>query len=202
MSAPHDHPRVILASSSPRRRELLEQAGIRFDVIPSPAEEIHDPAMAPGTLCEENARLKATAVARIHPGAWVIGADTLVFLGEHPLGKPGDHGVAAAMLAALSGKTHEVRTGVCVIAPDGTATTFHETTRVTFRRLDADAIRTYHTLVNPLDKAGAYGIQEHGGRIIESIDGPYDNVMGLPVRRISEMLDATGHSGSPAGKIR
>jgi septum formation protein len=183
MSAPTDQrPRIILASASPRRRELLAQAGIEFDVIPSPAEEIHDPTMAPGALCEENARLKATAIAQHHPGAWVIGADTLVFLDNHPLGKPADLAEAAAMLTTLSGRAHDVRTGVCVIDPAGRADTFHETTRVSFRQLDADAIAAYHALVNPLDKAGAYGIQEHGERIIESIDGPFDNVMGLPMR--------------------
>ncbi len=174
-------PRIILASSSPRRRELLEKAGLTFEVIPSPVGEIHDPTMAPGALCEENARLKAAAIACKNPGAWVIGADTLVFLGGQPLGKPVDLAEAAAMLAALSGRAHEVRTGVCVIGPDGHTQTFHKTTRVMFRQLDEAAIRAYHALVNPLDKAGAYGIQEHGERIIQSIDGPFDNVMGLPV---------------------
>jgi len=173
--------RIILASASPRRRELLAQAGIDFEVIPSPAEEIHDPSMPPGALCEENARLKAAAIAKDHPGAWVIGADTLVFLDGQPLGKPADLAEAASMLATLSGRTHEVRTGVCVIDPAGKPHTFHATTAVTFRTLDAEAIRAYHALVNPLDKAGAYGIQEHGERIIESIEGPFDNVMGLPV---------------------
>jgi len=173
--------RIILASGSPRRRELLEKAGLAFEVIPSPAEEIHDASMSPGALCEENARLKAAAIARENPGASVIGADTLVFLAGQPLGKPVDLAEATAMLSALSGRTHEVRTGVCVIEPDGHTHTFHETTHVTFRQLDEAAIRAYHALVNPLDKAGAYGIQEHGECIIESIDGPFDNVMGLPV---------------------
>lgn len=180
--------RIILASGSPRRRELLGKSGLRFEVIPSPAEEIHDATMAPGALCEENARLKATAVALENPGAWVIGADTLVFLDDHPLGKPADRREAAAMLAALSGRVHEVRTGVCLVDPTGRAITFHETTRVTFRPLDPCDIRDYHARVDPLDKAGAYGIQEHGERIIECIDGPFDNVMGLPMDRLVALL--------------
>ena len=175
---------IILASGSPRRRELLENAGLTIEVIPSPAEEIHDATMDPGTLCETNARLKATAVATEHPGSWVIGADTLVFLDGTALGKPVDRAAAAAMLAVLAGRTHDVRTGVCVVDPAGRVRTFHETTRVTFRPLDAAAIQAYHARVNPLDKAGAYGIQEHGERIIEKIDGPYDNVMGLPVAAV------------------
>ena len=186
-------PRIILASGSPRRRELLEKAGFALEVIPSPAEEIHDASLPPGELCETNARLKAAAVAANHAGAWVVGADTLVFLGGTPLGKPGDRAAAAAMLAALSGRTHEVRTGVCVVDPAGIARTFHETTRVTFRELDAAAIAAYHELVNPLDKAGAYGIQEHGERIIEKIDGPYDNVMGLPVAAVVACIGPPAH---------
>lgn len=173
--------RIILASASPRRRELLAKTRLRFDVIASPAEEIHDPSMPPGALCEENARLKAAAVAANHSEAWVIGADTLVFLDGHPLGKPRDRAEAAAMLERLSARTHEVRTGVCVVTPTGTRVTFHETTRVTFHPLDAEAIRGYHAVVDPLDKAGAYGIQDYGDWIIKSIEGPFDNVMGLPV---------------------
>ena len=180
--------RIILASSSPRRRELLAKAGLEFEVIPSPAEEIHDATMQPGDLCETNARLKAAAVACHHPGAWVIGADTLVFLAGHPIGKPADPREATLMLASLSGRTHEVRTGVCIVDPSGREHTFHETSRVTFRTLDADAIRDYHALVDPLDKAGAYGAQEHGDRIIAHIDGPFDNIMGLPVAPILRIL--------------
>jgi len=186
-------PRIILASGSPRRRELLENAGLSFEVKPSSAEEIHDATLAPGELCEKNARLKAAAVACDIPGAWVIGADTLVFLDGHPLGKPTDHHKAASMLAMLSGRVHEVRTGVCIIHPCGRATTFHEITHVTFRHLDHAAIHAYHTLVNPLDKAGAYAIQEHGERIIERIDGPFDNVMGLPVPRLLALMKFAPH---------
>jgi len=189
--------RIILASGSPRRRELLAKAGLVFDVIPSPAEEIHDATMDPGDLCETNARLKAAAVACHHSGAWTIGADTLVFLAGHPIGKPADREEAAAMLASLAGRTHEVRTGVCIVDPTGCERTFHETSRVTFLPLDAAAIRKYHALVNPLDKAGAYGAQEHCDLIIERIDGPFDNVMGLPV---APVLRALGQSFAPRAR--
>lgn len=189
-------PAVILASGSPRRRELLENAGLVPVVIPSPAEELHDAAMPPGELCETNARLKAAAVAAAHPGRWVVGADTLVFLDDIPLGKPRDRVEAEEMLGKLSGRTHCVRTGVCVIDPGGRATTFHEATRVTFRQLDVRAIREYHALVDPLDKAGAYGIQEHGERIVEGIEGPFDNVMGLPVAAVLAALHGAGATGT------
>lgn len=179
---------LILASVSPRRRELLAAAGIEFTVVPSPAEEIHDPSLDPGHLCEENARLKAAAVAAIHPRATVIGADTLVFIDDHPLGKPADLDAARAMLRRLSGRIHQVRTGVCVIRPGGHSATAHALTDVRFRALDENTIDNYLARANPLDKAGAYGIQEHGDLIIENIEGPYDNVMGLPVALVLELL--------------
>lgn len=172
---------IVLASSSPRRRELLEQAGVDFEVVPSPAEEIHDPAMKPDQLCELNATLKAAAVAMTHPEAIVIGADTLVFIDDVPLGKPADLDEAFTMLRRLSGRTHRVCTGVCVIHPGGGKNVFHDITEVTFRSLDDAAITRYFSQANPLDKAGAYGIQECGDQIISGIKGSYENVMGLPV---------------------
>lgn len=181
---------LVLASGSPRRRELLARAGLDFSVVISPAEEIHDPALPPDLLCEENARLKAVAVALAHPEATVIGADTLVFIDGEPLGKPADLAAARAMLRRLSGRTHTVCTGVCVIHPGGPAETFHDLTEVVFRVLDEAAIEAYLALVDPLDKAGAYGIQDHGDRLIEAIQGSFDNVMGLPVTRLVEALAA------------
>lgn len=179
---------LVLASTSPRRRELLGRAGFTFEVVASPAGEIHDPTMEPAALCEHNASLKAFAVAALHPGAAVIGADTLVFLDGEPLGKPADLGAARGMLARLSGRTHQVCTGVCVVFPGGRAVTFHELTGVRFRTLDEPAIDAYLARVNPLDKAGSYGIQEHGEMIIEGIDGAFDNVMGLPVAALADVL--------------
>lgn len=179
---------VILASSSPRRRELLERAGVVFEVMHSPAEEIHDPSMLPDALCEWNAMLKAAAVAALRPDATVIGADTLVFIDAIPLGKPLDLEEAAGMLRRLSGRVHQVCTGVCVIYPGGEKRLFHDLTEVTFLPLDEAAISGYFARVNPLDKAGAYGIQEFGEMIVSGIRGNFDNVMGLPVAKLIETL--------------
>jgi septum formation protein len=189
--------RVILASGSPRRRELLAAAGLSFEVIPSPAEEIHDAALGMVGLCEENARLKAAAVAAHHPEAVVIGADTLVFLEGRPLGKPKDMAEAARMLRSLSGYVHDVCTGVCLCGPGGNIRTLHAVTEVVFRKLDEAAISEYLAKTSPLDKAGAYGIQDHGEMIVERIVGSYENVMGLPVE---EVLDALAEIGLPMSR--
>jgi septum formation protein len=187
--------RLILASGSPRRRELLEAAGLSFEVIPSPAEEIHDASLGMGGLCEENARLKAAAVPV--PGAAVIAADTLVFIDGEPLGKPKDMDAAQAMLRRLSGRTHQVCTGVCIVGADGNPITFHEVTDVVFRCLDEQTISGYLEMTSPLDKAGAYGIQDRGEMIVERISGGFDNVMGLPVCAV---LDALEGIGLPIGR--
>jgi septum formation protein len=179
---------IVLASSSPRRRELLAGAGVVFEVVASPAEEIHDATMNPDVLCELNAVLKAEAVALMRPDATVIGSDTLVFIDDIPLGKPLDLEEARGMLRRLSGRTHRVCTGVCVIYPDGRKSVFHDITEVTFLLLDDAAIDGYFSQVNPLDKAGAYGIQESGELIISGISGSFDNVMGLPVDMVIEAL--------------
>jgi septum formation protein len=179
---------IVLASTSPRRRELLERAGVVFEVVASPAEEIHDSTMKPDALCEHNATLKAAAVAALRPDATVIGSDTLVFIDDMPLGKPADMDEARAMLRRLSARTHRVCTGVCVIYPGGEKNVFHDTTEVTFLALDDAAIEEYFSLVNPLDKAGAYGIQESGERIVSEIRGSFENVMGLPVEKVVAAL--------------
>ena len=179
---------IVLASSSPRRRELLERAGLDFEVVPSPAEEVHDASMKPAALCELNATLKAESVARLRPDATVIGSDTLVFIDDFPLGKPADMEEAREMLRRLAGRSHQVCTGVCVIAPGGGKQVFHDLTEVDFLPLDDEAIDGYFARVNPLDKAGAYGIQEHGERIIAGIRGNFDNVMGLPVAMVLRAL--------------
>lgn len=180
--------KVVLASTSPRRFELLAKAGVVFEVDASPVLEIHDAAIAPGRLCEMNARLKASAVASRHPNAAVIGADTLVWIDQEPLGKPRDMEEARAMLRKLSGRTHLVCTGVCVIRPGEEPEEFHESTSVTFRELDDTVIEAYLSATRPLDKAGAYGIQDSGDMIVESIKGAFDNVMGLPVERVVRTL--------------
>jgi septum formation protein len=182
--------RIVLASGSPRRRELLEAAGLSFEVIPSPAEEIQDAGLGMAGLCEENARLKAAAVSV--PGAVVIAADTLVFIDGEPLGKPQDMAEAHRMLRRLSGQTHQVCTGVCVVDAEGKGKTFHAVTNVVFRELDEADISEYLATTNPLDKAGAYGIQDRGELIVERISGAYDNVMGLPVGLVLEALEGIG----------
>ncbi len=184
--------RLILASGSPRRRELLEKAGLDFEVIPSPAEEIHDASLGMSGLCEENARLKAAAVAVYHPEAVVIGADTLVFLDGQPLGKPKDMAEAVGMLRRLSGRSHQVCTGVCIAGPGKSVRALHAVTEVVFRRLDEDTVQAYLAMTSPLDKAGAYGIQDHGEMIVERIEGAFDNVMGLPVDQVLFALQEIG----------
>jgi septum formation protein len=179
---------IVLASASPRRRVLLERAGLEFEVMVSPAEEIHDASLPPASLCEWNAALKAEAVAVLRPDATVIGSDTLVFLDGEPLGKPADLADAHRMLLRLAGRTHQVCTGVCVIFPGGTRRVFHDISEVTFLPLDDAAIHAYFARVDPLDKAGAYGIQEHGELIIHNIRGCADNVMGLPVALVVAVL--------------
>jgi septum formation protein len=181
---------VILASASPRRRELLSEAGVTFEVVASPAEEIHDAAIPLDELCEKNAELKALAVAADHLDAAVIGADTLVWIEGEPLGKPKDLDEARAMLMKLSGRSHTVCTGVCVVFPGGKVERFHELTAVRFRELNHAMIEAYFEKTNPLDKAGAYGIQDSGEMIVEGIEGAFDNVMGLPVKRLLEVLRA------------
>jgi septum formation protein len=184
--------KVILASGSPRRRELLEAAGLEFEVVPSPAEEIHDVGLGMAGLCEENAYLKARAVADESVGAVVIGADTLVFLDGEALGKPKDMQEAAGMLRRLSGRRHEVCTGVCLIVSDGEVKRLHRVTGVIFRDLSEEGILEYLVKTSPLDKAGSYGIQDHGEMIVERIEGSFENVMGLPVDAVMEVLREIG----------
>lgn len=179
---------IILASGSPRRSELLAAAGIRFDVVVSPAEEIHDASMPLDVLCERNAELKAEAVAVDHPQAIVIGADTLVWIDDTPLGKPKSPAEARDMLRRLSGRANTVCTGVCLIRPGGVRERFHVLSEVEFRVLNEAAISEYLALVDTMDKAGGYAIQEHGDRIIREIRGSYSNVVGLPVDEVVERI--------------
>lgn len=168
---------------------MLAATGLKFEVIPSPAEEIHDASLGMAALCEENARLKASAVSKEHIDSTVIGADTLVFLEGLPLGKPKDLNAAAVMLRSLSGKKHQVCTGVCVAGPGNSSRTFHCVTDVYFRELDEETIATYIGQTNPLDKAGGYGIQDQGEMIVSRIVGEFDNVMGLPVDILLKVLE-------------
>jgi len=182
---------LILASSSPRRRDLMAEAGIACEIIPSPAEEIHDCSLTPPALTEHNARLKAMAISELHSEATVIGADTLVFIDGEPLGKPRDMKEAEAMLLRLVGRTHQVCTGVCLCRQDPEkCVTFHSITDVTFHALTLSEIHAYHAKIEPLDKAGAYAAQDHGAEIISETSGSWTNVVGLPMDELREQLDA------------
>jgi septum formation protein len=179
----------ILASGSPRRKELLSELVSEFQVIPSTAEEIKIHPQGPVALISENAKIKAGDVAREYPKAWVLGADTLVFLEEKPFGKPRDMEQATKMLLTLSGKTHTVATGICLknISVDKEII-FSEESFVTFKKLSVEMIESYFQVVDPLDKAGAYAIQTNPDMIIERWEGSLSNVIGLPVERLREEL--------------
>jgi septum formation protein len=169
------------------------EAGLDYTICPSPAEEIHDATMSPQELTEENARLKAVAVADRFPKQIVIGADTLVFIDGVPLGKPKDMAEAEAMIGRLVGRTHEVCTGVCLVRREPEAVKcFHVITKVTFRALDGAGIRDYLSKIEPLDKAGGYAAQEFGEQIIEGTEGSWSNVVGLPMERLLEELEVFG----------
>ncbi len=179
---------MILASQSPRRRELLSREGVEFRIEVRDTDEVHDASVPPRQLCAMNAAAKAEAVAAEFPGELVIGADTLVFIDGKPLGKPADETEAVEMLLRLQGRTHSVCTAVAVIMPDGSRRDFTEVSYVTFCKLDESQIRHYMSLVHVYDKAGAYAIQEHGELIIENFEGDLDNVIGLPVRRLLQVI--------------
>lgn len=181
---------LILASQSPRRRELMAREGLDFTVVVRDTEEEHDASLPPEELCARNAAVKALAVAAEYPQATVVGADTLVFIDNTPLGKPADEAEAVAMLTRLQGRTHCVCTAVAVVMPDGSRRDFAEKSFVTFRPLTRDQIMHYMSLVHVYDKAGAYAIQEHGELIIESFEGDLDNVIGLPVKALVQKLHA------------
>ena len=183
---------IILASQSPRRRELLKRIGIEnFKVIPAQGEELATRTLTPDQLVEELSQRKCAEVAAAHPKDLVIAADTVVSVHNRVLGKPRSEEDAARMLAALSGKLHLVYTGVTV-AKEGRTLTQHEVTSVRFRTLtQADIIR-YIATGEPMDKAGAYGIQGYGSVLVEGISGDYYNVMGLPVCRLARMLARFG----------
>jgi septum formation protein len=182
-------PPLILASASPRRAELLRNLKLEFKVVPSDATEVFDEQLSPHELCQLNAHRKARAVAKKNPDALVLGADTLVFLGREIFGKPRSLDEAKQMLAKLQGRTHQVVTGVCLMHLRAhREKIFAAGTDVTFHPLDAEQIREYLSKINPLDKAGAYAIQEHGEKIVAEISGSYSNVVGLPVEKLGEEL--------------
>jgi septum formation protein len=181
---------IILASASPRRIELLQQIGVEFAVVKSDVAEKHNEQLTGAELAHINAYRKARAVAKKHPDALVLGADTLVCLGTRLYGKPGTKDEARKMLAELQGKTHQVVTGVCLLElRKHRQRVFSDSTDVTFRKLDKTEIDHYLAKINPLDKAGAYAIQDHGELIVERVDGSFTNVVGLPLERLKDELN-------------
>jgi septum formation protein len=184
---------IILASQSPRRRELLQQMGFTdFSIRPAVGEETIDPALTPAQLVEALSRQKALEVsACAAPGHLVIAADTVVAADGRVLGKPRSRVEAIEMLSALSGRSHTVYTGV-TLCRDGVVLTEHEATAVQFRPLTAQEIADYVHTGEPMDKAGAYGIQGYGALLVERIQGDYFNVVGLPVCRLGRMLAQFG----------
>ncbi|MCU0772023.1 MAG: Maf family protein [Verrucomicrobia bacterium] len=182
-------PPVILASVSPRRIELLKQLDLDFLVVPSEVSELHHEELSAGEISQLNAYRKARQVAKQHPDCLVIGADTLVSLGTRLYGKPSSRQHATEMLVELAGRTHSVTTGVCLLHLRGhRQQVFAETSFVTFHPLSPARIETYLARVNPLDKAGAYAIQESGELIVENVIGSFTNVVGLPLARLREEL--------------
>jgi septum formation protein len=202
---------LVLASASPRRQDLLKSAGISFQVQPADIDETPLPGESALDCAERLAREKALAVWRTRPGDLVLGADTVVVVDKAMLGKPIDANDAARMLHLLSGRVHEVITGVCLASPSDNSTnppnapgarsencelrTSSETTLVTFTSLTDAEIRDYVATGEPMDKAGAYAIQGIASRWIPRIEGDYSNVVGLPVARVYRMLQELNAKG-------
>lgn len=183
---------MILASQSPRRRELLGQMGFSFTVRPARGEELPHPELTPAQLVEELARQKALEVsAEAASDDVVVAADTVVAIDGKVLGKPHDKVHAAQMLSALSGREHTVYTGVAVKRGE-TLLVEHEATQVRFRPLTQREIDLYIQTGEPMDKAGSYGIQGYGALLVEGIRGDYFNVVGLPICRLGRMLAQVG----------
>jgi septum formation protein len=193
--------KFILASASPRRRELLGSIGLEFDVLPSNVPEVLREGEAPEEYVARLSRDKADVLATAHPARWVIAADTTVLLGEELLEKPADPADAARMLGAIAGKTHTVYTGVTL---QNVERQYRETrvaeTEVRMLPLTASEIDWYVRTGEPLDKAGAYAAQGIGGVFIESIHGSYSNVVGLPLATLYQMLRRAGIG--PAAELK
>lgn len=186
--------RLVLASASPRRAELLRQVGIPCVIDPSGVDETPMPGWSPLILARELAAMKARDVARRHPEAdLVLGADTVVVIDDAALGKPRDAADAVAMLTRLSGRTHEVITGWALVVP-GTGQEVVEatTSRVSFDLLDEETIRRYVAMGEPMDKAGAYAIQGVAGLFVRGIEGDHANIVGLPVAAVGRALRQLG----------
>lgn len=187
-------PTLILASASPRRRELLATLQLPFHVMPAHIDEGQHAAERPESYVARLARTKAEQLAEQFPAAWVLGADTVVVLDQHVLGKPADADAARAMLSSLSGREHTVMTGVAVVhrgrrIVQGDVVS----TRVRFHTLQAVDIEAYLATEEPFDKAGAYAVQGVGGKFVAALEGCYNNVVGLPLERTLALLRSAGY---------
>ena len=177
----------ILASQSPRRRELLSMLGLTFDIITADIDETMDPTLPVDAAVAEVCRKKAEAVGAGHPGRLIVAADTIVVVDEQKLGKPRSADEARQMLRTLSGRSHTVMTGIC-LWQDGRYETHVEQTAIRFRPLSDAEIDAYVATGSPMDKAGAYGIQDQAAIFVEALDGDYYNVMGLPLCSLTKCL--------------
>jgi septum formation protein len=184
-------PRIVLASRSPRRAELLGRLGLEYTVEPADVDEGYAGDEMPANHAERLAREKALAISHRHSDALVVGSDTIVVLGSDVLGKPRDEAEAVHMLGRLSGREHEVHTGIAVVY-GGKVESAIERVSVRFRPLTATECESYVATGEPMDKAGAYGIQGMGSALVESIQGDYFAVMGLPVVRMLELIRRFG----------
>ncbi len=184
-------PSLVLASQSPRRAELIGRLGLVFDTLPADIDESYLGDEMPAAHAERLAREKAVSISRSRPEALVVGSDTIVVLDRDVLGKPRNEAEAVEMLLRLSGREHEVHTGIAV-AQGGRIESGLERVRVRFRPLDRDECEAYVATGEPMDKAGAYGIQGYGSAIVERIDGDFFAVMGLPVVRMLALIEKFG----------
>lgn len=184
---------LVLASASPRRRELLTRAGLRFAIEPAAIDETRAASEPPQLLVERLARDKARAVSTRHAESFVLGADTIVAVDDAVLGKPRDAAHAVALLERLAGRTHSVLTGVAVVAPGGALHQVRVESRVTFHPTNREALERYVAVGESMDKAGAYALQGAGRRLVQGVEGSVSNVIGLPVEETLALLRGAGY---------
>lgn len=186
-------PKIVLASGSPRRKELLHSLGLPFEVRVSNVDESFDPKLEPSRIVEDLSYKKATHIANAVPEGLVIGSDTIVVIDGQVLGKPKSPDEAISMLTMISGRTHTVYTGVGLIdAASGQSRVEHRSTEVSIKSLSLEQIRSYVSTGEPMDKAGSYAIQGIGATLVEKINGDYFTVVGLPLALLSDMLSEFG----------
>jgi septum formation protein len=182
-------PKLILASASPRRRDLLTEHGYEFEIVPANVREISPGYLSPGEIVLYNAHAKALHVSRLHPEALVVGVDTVVVFNERIMGKPRTMEEAVEMLRRLNGEEHEVYSGVWIMGlAERRSRGFIESTRVRFHKRTLPEILAYLARIGPLDKAGAYAAQDDHGEMIRAVEGSFTNVIGLPMERLAEEL--------------